>query len=136
MAPTWVRPRATCSCCDATRRRLQPTHLGPDLTHPLALCAYTEWADNLLKGPFGVQAPLVIKEIAESVEANKDLSKAREARAKAYGPAYEHYLAFKRVVREAYGPTSKEYKRIHIASSKGAAEEGEDAPPPGGGSPG
>ncbi len=86
-----------------------------------------DWADELLGGGFGLKAPLAIKEINEAIEANKELSSAREARAKAFGPAYEHYLAFKRVVREAYGPQSKEYKRIHVAAPVGGGEEDEGA---------
>jgi hypothetical protein len=85
------------------------------------------WADELLTGNFGLKAPAVVKEINEAIAANKDLANAREARAQSFGPAYEKYLAFKRVVREAEGPQSKEYKRIHLAAPVGGAgDEDED----------
>jgi len=47
-----------------------------------------------------------------------------DARAAAYGLAYEKYLAFKRVVRDAYGPSSKQYPRIHVR-----ARETDPTPP-------
>jgi len=75
------------------------------------------WAANLLAGDFGVRAPTTITELRESVAANKVLSKAKADRAKAFGPAYEQYLAFKWVVREALGSKSKQYKRIHVRGS-------------------
>ena len=80
------------------------------------------WADALLVGDFGQRAPKAIKELTESIAANKALSKAQTARAQAYGPTYEKYLSFKRVVRNAYGPGSKQYRRIHLRASPGAAE--------------
>ncbi|MRG97339.1 hypothetical protein [Polyangium spumosum] len=83
------------------------------------------WADDIVTGEFGQSAPQVIKEIRESVEANTSLANAKTARATAYGPAYEKYLSFKRVVREVHGPASKEYKRIHLRASPGAEEQGE-----------
>jgi hypothetical protein len=91
------------------------------------------WADALLEGDFGASAPKAIKELNESIVANKALSKARTARAEAYGPTYEKYILFKQVVRNAYGPGSKQYRRIHLRASPGAAEEptttGGDTPP-------
>ena len=87
-----------------------------------------KWADEALSGEFGTMAPKFIKEMSESITASKSLSAARETRASAYGPAYEKYLAFKRVVREAHGPTSKEYQRIHLRA-KTAADDGTEEPP-------
>lgn len=84
-----------------------------------------KWADEILGGDFGKLAPKVVKEMNESIAANKGLGAAREARAAAYGPAYEKYLAFKRVVREVHGPASKEYKRIHLRASSGPEDEAE-----------
>ena len=93
--------------------------------------AGTPWADTLLTEPFAVQAAATIKEIQEAVQANKSLSAAREARAAAYGPAYERYLPFKRVVRAALGSASKQYKRIHLRSRAGHDEvEKKDDPSP------
>jgi len=85
------------------------------------------WADELVQGEFGQKAATTIKEIGEAIAANKGLSEARETRAAAYGPAYERYLRFKRVVRDALGAKSKQYKRIHIREGSGnGAEDGGD----------
>lgn len=88
----------------------------------------TAWADEILSGEFGKRAPLAIKEVSESVEANKGLGSTKQARAAAYGPAYEKYLSFKRVVREVHGPASKEYKRIHLRGSGAGGEEEAETP--------
>ncbi|UJR79135.1 hypothetical protein [Sandaracinus amylolyticus] len=73
-----------------------------------------EWAREELAGAFGTLAPDVIRELGEVVAADAQLSSARDARARAYGPAYERYLHFKNVVRQAYGARSPQYRRIHI----------------------
>lgn len=88
------------------------------------------WADDLAETEFGKLASKAIKELNEAVTADKDLAAAREARAAAFGPAYEKYLAFKRVVRETLGNKSKQYKRIHVRVSVSAPEgEGEAGQP-------
>jgi len=74
------------------------------------------WAQDLLSGPFGTVGPSTVKEIDEAIRADASLSAARQARAQAYGPAYDEYLSFKRVVRMACGPRSREYHRIHLRS--------------------
>jgi len=74
------------------------------------------WAKELLDGAFGKQAPSVVKEIDDAIQADAALAEARAARAEAYGLAYDEYLSFKRVVRAACGPTSREYHRIHLRS--------------------
>jgi len=89
-----------------------------------------EWADKLLAGEFGTTAVRTTQELSESIAANKRLSKAKTDRAAAYGPTYEKYLAFKRVVRNAYGPGSKQYRRIHLRASPGAASPEAPATPP------
>jgi hypothetical protein len=83
-----------------------------------------QWADVLLAGEFGTKAAKTTQEISEAIAANKVLSKARTDRAAAYGPTYEKYLRFKQVVRNAYGPGSKQYRRIHLRASPGAADSG------------
>lgn len=88
--------------------------------------AGSAWADALLKGEFGGKAAAAIKEINEGIASNKALSGAQVERAKTYGPAYEKYLGFKRVVRNALGPGSKQYRRIHMRASPVAADEGSD----------
>lgn len=100
----------------------QPTYTDKKLAIEMLLDAVDDhadaaWAKALLDGDFGTRAPQVIKEIDEATTANRDLAEARAARAKAHGPTYEGYLAFKRVVRTALGPTSKEYRSIHIRSN-------------------
>jgi len=84
------------------------------------------WADEQLQGAFGQRAAQAVKELNEAIVSNKDLDEARKKRAAAYGPAYEAYLRFKRVVRDALGPKSKEYKRIHQRSSSGSGEGGDE----------
>jgi len=87
------------------------------------------WADALLTGEFGTKATTTINELEESIAANKGLSKAKSDRAAAYGPTYELYLAFKRVVRNAYGPGSKQYRRIHLRASPGEGSGPEGTEP-------
>jgi hypothetical protein len=93
------------------------------------------WADEQAQSDFGKKAAGAVKELNEAITANKALSEARELRAKSYGPAYERYLRFKRVVRDALGPKSKQYKRIHLRGA-GAAEEAGTGAPGGGAAPG
>ncbi len=87
----------------------------------------TTWASELLNGPFGQKAVATMTEFEEAIAANKRLGEARTTRAAAFDPAYEAYLRFKRVVRDAYGATSVEYKRIHLRGSPNG--EAEAAPP-------
>jgi len=88
------------------------------------------WATEQLSGPFGTQGPQAITELEESISANKAYAKASEQRAESYGPAYERYLAFKQVVRAAYGHTSKQYHRIHLRSSKSGSDTDQPQPTP------
>jgi hypothetical protein len=81
------------------------------------------WAEALVAGPFGENASAIIAEIDEASAANAALSAARERRARAYGPAYEAYLAFKNVVRQALGPSSREYRRIHLRADGSLGDE-------------
>ncbi len=67
----------------------------------------------------------------EAIDANKALAKAKTDRATAYAPTYEKFLRFKQVVRNAYGPSSKQYKRIHLRQAAG----GTSAEPPAAPSP-
>jgi hypothetical protein len=78
------------------------------------------WADEQAQSGFGKKAAGTVKELNEAIGANKALSEARDVRARSYGPAYERYLRFKRVVRDALGATSKQYKRIHLRAAAGA----------------
>jgi hypothetical protein len=89
------------------------------------------WADVLLTGEFGQKGAAALKEVGEAIEADKALQKARSARAQAFGPAWKAYRSFKRLVRDALGASSKQYRRIHVRSGAGLPEVGEDeeAPP-------
>ena len=84
------------------------------------------WADEQAQSGFGKKAAGAVKELNEAIVANKALAEAREVRARSYGPAYERYLRFKRVVRDALGSTSKQYKRIHLRVAAAGAAEAEE----------
>lgn len=83
----------------------------------------TSWATELLNGPFVQKAAATTKEFAEAIAATKQLGEKRAARIAAFDPAYEAYLRFKQVVRDAYGHTSVEYKRIHLRASPAGASD-------------
>lgn len=87
------------------------------------------WADALLAGEFGLRAPVVLQEVGEAIAASKALYKAKADRAQAFEPAWEAYLSFKRLVRDAHGAHSAQYRRIHLPSRGGAPEVHEAAPP-------
>ena len=72
------------------------------------------WAREQLEGEFGRLAPIAVREMNEHTAASTTLSKARDARATEYGPTWERYIPFKNVVRHTYGPSSPEYRRIHV----------------------
>jgi hypothetical protein len=94
------------------------------------------WAEEQAKGTFGLLAPRTVNELNEAIAANKAFADARDERATAYGPAYERYLRFKRVVRDGLGAKSKQYKRIHVRATS-VEEAPEEAPPKSeGGEPG
>lgn len=94
-----------------------------------------KWADDLLSGEFGTASAKAVKELTESIAANKDLSAAISTRAGSFGPAYEGFLAFKRVVRDALGSTSKQYQRLHLRTPAGGDDEELDKTPAPVGSP-
>lgn len=88
------------------------------------------WADELLQGEFGIKGTRTAYELKEAIVANKALNKAQIVRANAYGPAYDGYLAFKHVVRDALGSNSKQYRRIHLRASAADDEESKGHVPP------
>jgi len=98
------------------------------LLEVLEVHANEGWAKELLDGEFGKLAPEAVREIDEGMRADATLSAARSARSAAYGPAYDAYLSFKRVVRAACGPKSREYHRIHVRSVDGTEPEEPVAP--------
>jgi hypothetical protein len=72
------------------------------------------WAEEVAKGAFGAQAERVIELVRGVDAAVKGLEEARAVRAAAYKEARVKFYGFKRVVREAYGAKSWEYRRIHL----------------------
>lgn len=72
------------------------------------------WADDLLKGEFGTKSADVMDAITKAISARKALDKAIDQRAGAFDPAYKGFVAFRRVVRDALGPSSKQYQRLHV----------------------
>lgn len=113
------------------------------------------WADALLQGAFGLKAAPAIAQLDELIAAAKALQEAKAARAAAFGPAWEGYRSFKRVVRDTCGAASLDYRRLRIRSAASGddeeeeeeeaspeaeeedvpAEEADDDPPEGGGDP-
>lgn len=92
-----------------------------------------EWAEEVSRGEFGTKAPVTLQEVNESIAANRAFAEAEVARAAAYGPAWERYLAFKNVVRNVYGPKSKQYRRIHIRNAALVEKDDEGGGQGGGG---
>lgn len=82
------------------------------------------WADEIAEGALGQRAAAAVREMNEAIAADMQFAQARDARAAAYGPAYERYLRFKRLVRDALGSKSRQYKRIHLRTQRSAAEDG------------
>lgn len=95
-----------------------------------------KWADDILAGDFGAQGPKAAKDLEDAIASNKALAQARDARAEAYGLAYEKLVVFRRVVRDALGSRSKQYKRLQLKQRKSAAPEEQGAKPPVEGAPG
>lgn len=89
------------------------------------------WAGELMGGVFGQTAASAMNELAEAIAASRALADARKTRTDALEPAYEAYLRFKRVVRDAIGSKSHEYRRIHIRSSSGGDPEHAPSSAPG-----
>jgi len=72
------------------------------------------WADGLLAGQFGTLAPKAEAAVKAANDASKALEAARNRRRAAYFPAYSGYLAFKRIVREMLGSSSRAYRRLTL----------------------
>jgi hypothetical protein len=85
------------------------------------------WAAELLAGSFGVLSPQAVADLKVVVAASNALSKARDERSAAVAVAHARFTPWKRVVREALGSKSPQYRRIHIPAGKRtkAAKEAE-----------
>jgi hypothetical protein len=79
------------------------------------------WAAVHLDGEFARLAPETERELDEWIGSSSALAKAKLERAAAYGPAWEQYLAYKNIVRRAYGAKSKQYRRIHVRFTENEA---------------
>ncbi len=73
-----------------------------------------------LAGKLGTQAPATVAKLDQAIKASKALGEVPDERVETAAEAWERYLLFKRVIRQAYGKSSKQYQRIHIR----------DRPPP------
>ena len=72
------------------------------------------WAKDLANGDFGKRAPVVLEEADDVVKMQPVHQAAVTARAAAYGPAYEAFIAFKALVRAVHGPKSTYYRRLSV----------------------
>jgi hypothetical protein len=88
------------------------------------------WAAEILAGSFGALAPQAVADLNVAVAANKALAKARDERSAAAALAYAKFTPWKRVVREALGSKSVQYRRIHIPAGKRAKTPKSDEPAP------
>lgn len=84
------------------------------------------WADSLLQSDFGQKAAPAVAQLDEQIAASKALQEAKAARAIAFGPAWEAFLGFKRLVRDTCGASSHDYRRLCII--RGASGEEEEDP--------
>ena len=87
------------------------------------------WADEIAQGEFGQLAATTVVKLNAAIAADKQLASARAARAAAYGPAYERYVRFKGVVRNALGSKSRQYKRIHLRATSSASDDAPETKP-------
>ncbi len=86
------------------------------------------WADELLADEFARLAPEAIREVDESVHASSARKRAVDARAAAFGPAYEELLGFKAAVLAGMGSASPAYQRLLLRGRAGGEEEAPEAP--------
>lgn len=85
------------------------------------------WADALLQGDFGTQAPEYVQFLTDSIQAGNDLQAARKERAESFDPAWQAFVGYKRLVRSFFGPAARQYKRLHVRTVAGGEED--EAPP-------
>jgi len=81
------------------------------------------WADALLQGVFGQTAAKTIQQINEAIEAQNALQRAKTERSHCFQPAWGAYIRFKRLVRDTFGSTARQYRRIHLRNASTAEEE-------------
>lgn len=85
------------------------------------------WADTLRQGDFGIKGEQASQALRAVITASKALTTARLVRAKLAEPMYATYMDFKCVIRDAFGSTSKQYRRVHLRASP---TEGKTEPTP------
>lgn len=103
---------------------------GVDEDHPLdgtsdAAPTGEEWARTLLR-EFQPVYSAAAKEYEEAVNASADLQKARARRAVARGELEQKLYGFRRLVRDVYGTSSREYLMLMARAKRGSAEEAEE----------
>lgn len=106
----------------AQRTDTDKVHAAGRLLEALTPFVGQAWADEMRTGAFGTLTKALQSEHTETLAAESAFAKVREERLAAFEPAYEQFLAFKRVVRDALGPKSKQYRRIHIRAKPNATE--------------
>lgn len=99
------------------------------LLHRIESNAGTAWADELAQTEFATKAAAVVQEIHEDITARASLSKAVEARAVAFGPAYEAMIAYRIAVRAGVGSASPIYRRL-TSPDRAAARDAESPSAP------
>jgi hypothetical protein len=85
------------------------------------------WADAIIAGQFGTLAPKAEAALKATIAASDALEKARNQRRAACLPAYDGYLAFKRIVRDMLGSSSRAYRRLTLRTAGAASEPVEPA---------
>jgi hypothetical protein len=80
------------------------------------------WADAIVSGDFGTQAPDVIAKVTAAIEAAAQSYAAQVAARGAFDAVYPAYLGYKQVVRHMMGSSSPDYRRINVRGKTAAAE--------------
>lgn len=86
-----------------------------------------DWADELLQGEFGTLGTQFIGYLNDAIQAANDLQAARAERAAAFEPAWQAFIAFRRLVRSKYGVAARQHRRLQVR--KVDADEEDEAPP-------
>lgn len=85
------------------------------------------WADALLQGDFGSVTASFLDDLEEVIQAADALQAARKARSAAFEPAWKTFIAYKRLIRSAFGPSSRQYRRLLVRTLDVGDQD--DAPP-------
>lgn len=86
-----------------------------------------DWADELLQGDFGTLGTLFIGYLNDAIQAANDLQAAKTERAASFEPAWQAFIAFRRVVRSQFGPKARQHRRLQVR--KVESDEEDETPP-------